>query len=78
MQVREREKRNLSFLGFEFGHDWRETGGVDLYCYFFGPPIQAFSFAYKEKKRKENIQVRIYLIGSIIQAWFSRSHILVK
>ena len=50
MHVREREERTLSFLGFEFGHDWRETGGVDLYSYFFGPLIQAFSFAYKEKK----------------------------
>ena len=46
-----REKRGASvFWFFEFGHDWRETGGVDLYSYFFGPLIQAFSFAYKEKK----------------------------
>ena len=44
-------REDLSFLGFEFGHDWRETGGVDLYSYFFGPLIQAFSFAYKEKRK---------------------------
>ena len=47
----EREERTSVFWVFSLvtiGE--RERGGVDLYSYFFGPLIQAFSFAYKRKK----------------------------
>ena len=50
MHVREREERTSVFWGLSLV-TIGETGGVDLYSYFFGPLIQAFSFAYKEKRK---------------------------
>ena len=55
MHVREREKRGLQFLGFEFGHDWREREG-ELICTVISlVPSSKLSLLPAKKKKEKKI-----------------------